>query len=293
MPNVTHMKPKTTTKPQTQTSKSNNAWDRISGIEFDEYIPICLYGRSGTGKTSLWSTFPGPILVLVCSNAGNFGELKSIPLNKRREVQQIVVTNAKEIEDCIEGQKNTGKFKTVVIDHITGVQDMLLARIIGLESIPEQKSWGMATREQYGQCSLQVKGVIRKFLNLSNCNRVIVAQEVDHSKEDTAESEVLQPFIGAGLTTKLAGWLHSTVDYVCQTFLRKKQTVKESVVNGKPVKIRVKTNEIEYCLRTAPDDVYASKFRMPLGSDPLPSCIVNPTYEKIISLINGESGKSK
>jgi hypothetical protein len=46
-------------------------------------------------------------------------------------------------------------------------------------------------------------------------------------------------------------------------------------------------NEHEYCLRTAVDGVYMTKFRAVKGR-PVPPVIVDPSYEKIMQVIRGE-----
>ena len=49
----------------------------------------------------------------------------------------------------------------------------------------------------------------------------------------------------------------------------------------------VRGRGVEYCLRTEPHDVYMTKFRRPGGKD-LPEVIVNPTYDKVKALIDGD-----
>jgi hypothetical protein len=66
--------------------------------------------------------------------------------------------------------------------------------------------------------------------------------------------------------------------------------VKEKNVNGKTTQIRVKTREVEYCLRTGPHPVYCTKFRLPKGN-PLPESIVDPDYDKIMTIIRGQSAE--
>jgi hypothetical protein len=56
-------------------------------------------------------------------------------------------------------------------------------------------------------------------------------------------------------------------------------------VNGKEVSRWVRGTGVEYCLRTEPHEVFQTKFRMP--GDDIPDCIVDPTYDKVVSLING------
>lgn len=279
--------------------KTGTILDQIQPMEFDdeEGIKILLYGRTATGKTTLWSTFPAPILAIICSGGQRPGELKSIntPQNRRR-IETVTVKNSLDLVALAKYQAETNHYKTVVIDHVTGLQDHILAEILGMEVIPAQKSWGLATQQQYGICTAQCKEHLRSFLSLS-CNVVIVGQEkvsnIDEDKlgvrEDAMESNMLQPFVSVELTPKLAGWLPPACDYVCQMVIRAR--VEEKVIkigNQTQTKLVRIPNEVDYCLRTAPHDIYASKFRIPRERVPeLPEFIVDPSYDKIMKLIKG------
>lgn len=268
-------------------------WDRIKPIGFDPDDGICvlLYGDSGTGKTTVWSTFPGPILAMLCSGGLNPGELRSVDTEENRDrIQEVVIYNSKEVMELVDGMEERDyPYKTIVLDHISGLEDKVLAEILNMEELPAQKSWGLASREEYGQCTLECKSILKKMLGL-HCNVVIVAHERIHGNKEETGSDVIQAKVGAGVAPKLAGWLHGAVDYIGQCFKRRKVEVRErEVMQGKKKitkMVRVPTDEIEYCLRTAAHDVYTTKFRKPKGA-PLPAAIVDPDYDKILSIIKG------
>ena len=268
--------------------------DRITDIGFtaDDPIQIMLYGRSGTGKTTLWSTFPKPILAIVCSGSMKSGELRSIDTAENRKVvRQVVLENSNEIDELANHVKTTGAFRTVVLDHATGFQDMVLKEILGINELPIQKSWGLATQQQYGQCTMRCKQLMNGLLSCG-ANAVIVAQERQFGGGDEETRDAIAPVIGAGLSPSLAGWLNSAVDYIGQTFIKQKEVVKEvKVGQGANVKIiqqRVKVpGQVEYCLRTLPDPIYTTKFRVPKGMEL--KDLVDPTYGSIMELIRGQS----
>ena len=193
------------------------------------------------------------------------------------------------MREIVEHVKTAGTFKTLVVDHVSGLQDLVLKEILGLDELPAQKSWGMASRENYGTCTLQCKELIRALLNLSG-NVVLIAHE--RSFGDGTESDLIAPTIGAAVAPSLAGWLNGAVDYVCQTFIRQKEVVKK-VTTGqgklqKTVEIREKVKGVEYCLRTGPDAVYTTKFRLPrTETDRVPDAIADPNYTKLIKAIRG------
>lgn len=268
--------------------KSSSVIDRISGIEFDEDEGLCcvVYGKSGTGKTTFAGTFPGPILWIVCSAGKRPGELRSLdtPENSDR-IQKVVLEKPEEMLELAEYQANEDVYKTIVVDHVTAFQDLVLAQILDLKNIPEQKSWGLASQQQYGQCTLQCKELMRPFLDLS-CNRIFIAQERDFSKEES--SDLIMPTVGAAVSPALAGWLNSSCDYLVNTLIRP-ETIAKKIKVGKKVKTTYEeTGKVEYCLRVAPHQVYMTKFRIPKGKA-LPEMLVDPDYDKLYKLIKGKA----
>lgn len=261
--------------------------DRIAPMSFDddEGIKILLYGRSGSGKTTLWGTFPGPILSIIRSGGKKPGELRSLdtPAN-RKKIQQVVLGESKEVMDLVKYQEEEQKFKTLVLDHSTGLQDLVLAEILGLDpdDMPVQKSWGLATQQQYGQCTAQCKEYLRALLGLS-CNVVIIAQEREFNTDNEA-AEFLAPTVGAALSPSLTGWLNTAVDYICQTYIRQKTEIVTTKINGKEHQTLKKTKGVDYCLRVGPDAVYTTKFRQPKGYE-LPEAIIDPDYKKLMEQI--------
>jgi hypothetical protein len=178
---------------------------RITDMEFSDGIKINLYGRSGTGKTTLWSTFPAPILALICSGGQQPGELKSIatPENKKR-IKQLVIQEPHDIQDAVDLLiAKPDLFKTVVLDHASGLQDLILKGLLGLDAIPVQYSWGLATQQQWGAVGIQVKESLRALLNLPH-NVVIVAQERDFNT-DGDSSLGLTPYVASALMPSVVG----------------------------------------------------------------------------------------
>lgn len=263
--------------------------DRISPVTFDEEdgISVLLYGLSGSGKTTLWATFPGPILAMLRSGGTKPGELRSLNAEQRKKTKTVTLQSSEELRMLVEYQKEEQPYKTLVLDHASGFQDLVLSEILGLDDVPVQKTWGLAKQQEYGQCALQVKESLSKLLSL-NCNVVIIAQERDFSKEDAkAEEFDVTPTIGAALMPSITGWLNPACDYVCEMFKRSKTVRNVQTINGKEVEMaRKRTGEIEYCLRTGPHEVYMTKFRVPKGHK-LPSVIVDPDYDKLMKAIRG------
>lgn len=269
-----------------KTVRKKGVIDRIQPIGFDddEGIKITLYGKSGTGKTTLWSSFPSPILAIICSGGSRPGELRSIntPENKKR-IKAVTIEESSEIAELVEHQKETEQFKTIVLDHSSGLQDLKLKEILGIEELPAQLGWGVAQQQDWGQCALQVKETLRSLLSLS-CNVVIIAQEREFNTDRDSDDLIL-PYVGAALTPSITGWLNPACDYIAQTFIRNKVIKKRRKVGKKVVVTEQKGEGVEYCLRVGPDEVFTTKFRVPGGVTE--NIIVDPDFEKINSLIQG------
>ncbi len=272
---------------------NDDAWGAAAGMR------MLVWGQTGTGKTTLASTFPDPILWLVCSGGKRPGELKSIdtPENRKR-IRPVILGSVGDLFNEVWGSlinpspvrcySDINKYKchysSVVLDHASGLQDMAFREILGLEELPVQKGWGMATQQQYGQLAAQVKDAMLKLLNLS-ANVVILAQERVFGED--SNSDIIRPTVGAALTPSIASWLYPSCDYVVQTFLQPKKVRSVMNVAGKEVVTERRDKGVDYCLRVGPHDVYQTKFRLPRGIT-LPEYIVDPSYQGLQNLIAGK-----
>ena len=279
-PVVTRQDPNriTTNKPVGRVlSSMASAWDMTS------YLKMLVYGKSGTGKTTFWSSFPGNIVAFICSGSSQPGELKSINTKEMRaRITPVVVTESTQMAPAIK-EISTSSFGVVVLDHISGLQDLILKEILGLEEIPTVKNWGIATQKEYGNCVTKTKEIVRALLSL-NKHIVIIGQERDFGGD--SEEGIINPIVGAEVMPSMLRWLNPACDYVVQTFIRPKMEGVKTKVGDKEITTTKRGKGVEYCLRTEPHDIYTTKFRIPKGR-PLPEVIVDPTYDKIVKIIEG------
>jgi hypothetical protein len=268
--------------------KKGGVLSRISDVELPDAVSMLIYGGSGTGKTRTVSTFPGKILHIICSGGAQSGELRSVSLEARKKIKQIRPENGEEALELMAMLKEDSgsTYNTVVLDHVSGFQDLILAEVLG-RPVPAQKSWGLCTREQWGICSGRCKSILRELLDLP-INRVILGQE--KTGEPAEDSELEVPYVGVALIPTLSGWLYPECDYICQTFKRGRR---ERIVTklGKGDKAVEKESwkrlpGVEYCARIGPHSEVTTKWRVPEGCE-LPDYIVNPTYDKFMEVING------
>lgn len=246
-------------------------------------LKIVGYGRAKTGKTWMACTFPKPLLLLAPENGSltvaQVKGVKFLPIESITMMKQLV-------DELATGRSG---FASIVLDNLTVLQDLSLCEILNIKKMPEQKSWGIATRDQWGQSALQTKELVRSILDLEG-NKVIIAHERnfsenDNGKENLAFGEV--PFVGPSATKSVTAWLNGACDYIVQTYLRPKIKVTTIEVLGEKITREEPTGEFEYCLRIGPHSVYQTGFRAPKTDKPMPNDLVNPTYEKIMEVIKG------
>lgn len=292
MPKPVQQKPPVQSVNHKSRIQTSNVIDRIKPIGFDdnEGIKITIYGRSGTGKTQLWSTFPKPILAVICSGGFKPGELRTIDTPENRKlIDAVVITRCEELDEIIAYQHSKRKYATTVLDHASGFQDLALKEIRGWDEIPAQRPIIADNKATWGKVADKCKDHLRNLLGL-DCHVAIVAQERNFTDDDNEDS-VIMPFVGPAMIPSLTGWLNPASDYVCQTFIRQRMVAKTLTIGeGKAAKQKVimekVKGEVDFCLRTAPDPVYMSKFRVPKGvSLKLPKVIVDPDFDKIYGLI--------
>lgn len=254
--------------------------DRIAPISNHGGVKLNVYGRGKTGKTRLACSFPKPLLLV-----GTEDGTKSVA--KVKGVRFVRLYNSEELGIITEMLKG-GSFKTMVLDTAGGLQDMMMKELKGWDEMPVQRSFGMAERGDWMQVGTWWKERIRALVDLAentSLNVVIIAHERNFTEENSGD--LMLPTVGAALTPTVAAWLNGAVDYVCQTFIRQvEEEVEVELAGIKQVMIQ-KTNKAEYCLRVGPHPIFVTGFRLP-DDIVLPDVIVDPTFDKINALIQGD-----
>ena len=268
--------PKGRPLPPVRPDEPPSAWGAVGSIR------MLLYGQSGSGKTTFWATFPGPILALVCSGSKRPGELKSIDTPEyRAKIDARIVSTTDQFKQMLERSKD---YATVVLDHCSGFQDLALRELLGMEELPAQKSWGMANQETWGICNRMCADAFKTLLDLP-AHIILVAQE-RHFGDENVSAEIAAPTVSAALTPGLEGWLRPACDYVVRTFIKPVMTDIETEVGGQTVTTRQRGKGVLYALQTGPHDIFRTKFRVPRGT-PLPDDVVDPSYDKLAKLLRG------
>lgn len=238
------------------------------------------YGRSGTGKTTIASSFPKPLLLLDVSDEGT---------DSIADIEDIQVRDIEEWDDLEHTYwwlvKNPDAYKTIVIDTVTQLQSKCVEKILAAKKKDASRAgeWGSMTKGEWGDVARAMKTWLERFRSLP-MEVVFLAQDrVFNFDDDSGDSEEqLAPEVGPRLSPSVASALNAMVSVIGNTFTREKVRSKKGE-NGKIVEKR----KIEYCLRVGPNPVYVTKLRKPKVIE-APAFIVDPTYEDLIEAIKGE-----
>ena len=273
----------------------------------EERVKVCIYGRNGSGKTTISCQFKRPILIIssepgATGGAMSVSNIPGVSLNqvsknllgqdasgqwldatdkrcvRRDKVKGSakVVALANELLDIQQrGQKCP--FETVVYDTVTSLQDVILAELMNLPKVPEMLSWGFVPDGMYQQRAEKLRETIRPLLDLNNCNVVILAQEKDHNAQEDrgGRSKLLHTmqqgsFMAPALGATNAEWLQTACGYVIQIY--EDEVMQEIVVpavdaNSQPTTQRLGTGKRQRHLRLLYHPNFAARGRWQYNRD--------------------------
>lgn len=262
-----------------------NPLDRITAVKQvqREGLKFSIYGRPKTGKTRVAASFPKPVMFIATEDGtesiGPADDVDMCLIQKTDEIR-ILVDHA-----CKGGLSKQSRkpYQSIALDNATQMQSMLLAEMLGLDHIPIQHARGAVQNVDNQEYSMRTKELLAYLLKFKG-NVIFLAHEKNHT-EDGTQSDLIIPTIGSSVSKAVANWLNGVCSYVCQTFIREEK-VQQDVGGG--VMMETGTGKGQYCLRIGAHPIYMTGFRVPPGRDKyVPDAIVNPTYDKIMEVING------
>lgn len=239
--------------------------------ERPDHFSILIYGRSGTGKTALASTWPKPLLLLDINEKGT-DTIAKVP-----GIDVISIEEWNEIEEVywyLKTGKGAQKYKTVVIDQITQMQDLAMAQVKAESS---KEGDDLISRREWGQISGKMKTWLFSYRDLIDTGLYVVFVAHERSSEVEGVEDQIDPTIGARLMPSLSSAVNGAVSAIGNTFIR------EHYEGQGKDKIR----EVMYGLRIGPHAYYTTKIRRPVEFV-APDFIVNPSFEKIQKIVRGE-----
>lgn len=212
------------------------------------------YGWSGTGKTVLASTFPKPVLFIDVNDRGS----NSIVGTEGCYVANV--TTLEELYSVIESLEEDCRFKTVVVDTISQVQDLVLNDVLATEGETSQRVWGKVGGD--------TKDLLSRIRDL-NAITVFLAQ-IRESKQAGAIVEASPSLNGPQV-------LPSISKAVCSwAYLIGVTRIRESTKNP---------DQLVHTLLIGPDLDYITKYRVPKERK-VPRELGNVTYGSLQKVLN-------
>ncbi len=253
--------------------KSGDILNRIQPVkETESFLTMLLYGRSGTGKTTIACTCPSPVLLMDFKDRGT-DSVRDVP-----GVKVLYVNDWEDIPALYWALKKSNNYKTVVLDTISGMQSLAINKV---RADNNKEDTEPLSKREWGEISGIMSQWIMAYRDLP-MHVVFTAQDrvkAPSADEEDLESEEgqIDPEVGPAVIPSVAKTVNAAVKVIGNTYI--KQFSKEE--NGK---ITVKTR---WMLRLGPHPYYITKVRSP-KSFLKPDGIIDPTYEKIVKIMKGE-----
>lgn len=226
---------------------------------------VVLYGKSASGKTKVGSTFPKPMLYVKIGDDG---------VNTIKKVSGISVIEPKtiaELKQVFEELENDKTYKSVFVDTFS-----LLVNEWKNESVI--KKGKKMTQQLWGDLMTETEELIRLAHKLSKKKWVILSgHEVTDSIEGM-EDELL-PDVRISISKGARTYIEGMANFGIHTVKIQKEIIDKATGETKEV--------VKYAADIGPNPYYWTKFQI----DPkikLPSRMINPSYEKIMKLIEEE-----
>lgn len=256
-------------------SKKSSLEDRfVDLLDLDTPTIITLYGRPGTGKTTIACTGPKPLLLIDVKDKGTDS-------GKREDLEpgDITVFELENFDEIYEVydyiQDNPERFKSVVIDHMTALQDFCYQKVMDEEG-KSKMSQGM-----YGTAGSYLKEVINLYKGLTDLGITPIFNCQDRMESGDGEGEdQLLPEVGPGLMPSVARTLCAASRVIGHTYQF------ENVEKLDGAKVR---RNIEFRLRLGPNPYYITKVTRPVGTL-CPMFLVDASYNDIMKIVKGGWG---
>lgn len=262
-------------------SKKSSLEDRfVDLLDLDTPTIITLYGRPGTGKTTIACTGPKPLLLIDVKDKGtDSGKRDDL---ERGDITVFELESFDEIYDLYDYlQENPDRFKAVVIDHMTALQEMCHLKV------QEEESKSHMSQQMFGISAGYLKEVISLYKGLVDLGitPIFICQDRMESGDGEGEDQLL-PEVGPQMMPSVARNLCAASRVIGHTY----QFEKVEKLEGAKVR-----RSIEFRLRLGPNPYYITKVTRPVGT-PCPMFLVDGTYQDIMKIVRGkwtEEGKVK
>jgi hypothetical protein len=234
-------------------------------------LAVLGYGRSGTGKTTFASTFPKPLLLLDIREKGT-DSISNVP-----NVEIAHIGKWEDFEAVYWYLSKGGhKFKTVVVDQITQLQDLGIIKAMKDDGKEPEEA---ISKRNWGQAAGLMKTWLLNYRDLMDAgiHVVFLAHDRATTTDDDSGVDQIDPTVGARIMPSVASFLNGAVKVIGNTFIRETFSLQN----------KRKVRQVEFAMRIGPHSIYTTKTRSPVGISS-PDIIVNPSFDKLVAVLQGE-----
>ena len=228
-----------------------------------------LWGRSGSGKTELLSTFPKPILYIQIGDDG------SNTIASKEDIKAIRARSPGHVKDLLTEAQKDRKYATVAVDTFS----LIVNEWTDENAVKKKKRM---TQQMWGDLKVDQEELIKLAYVLAEKKCVVLTCHEATDSIEGHEDEIapdIRPSVSKGARTYLEGM----ANYGIHLAVVLKE---EEDGEGNTVEVPV------YIAHLASNPYYWVKTQKPKEVR-LPKSVKNPTYNKIMRLMRGERANGK
>lgn len=220
------------------------------------------WGKSGTGKTKFVASFPKPLLYI---RVGDDGSNTIANVDGIKAIHAETLEQLKEIGKELQKDK---KFVSVAVDTFSMITNVWID-----QNITQKKK--KMTQQAWGDLKVETEELIKIFHEVAATHIVALTCHESNDSIEGMEDEIIPDF--RPNTTKGARtYLEGMANYGIHMAKMKKTVIKDGV----------EKEVVRYVGQLGANSYYWTKLQI----DPdikVPEAVVNPTYDKIMKIING------
>lgn len=247
---------------------------------YGENFVDLIYGRSGTGKTSLALSYPKPLLLV------DINDRAYLAARGMKGVDVEIITHWQDFERLAEKAAKKD-YATRLWDTATGLQ-LMCARHVAVtygkskkKEAPKVIKYGTLTLQQWGEVAVLMQSALLDWRDMDGdlvitCQEKIIKEDVDSDKVSEHEEEAKIVEVVPNLIPSLVNVFCSASTLVGRMFIQEI----ERKVDGK-FKL-----EFKHSLRVGPHPYIYTNVKKPVDEE-IPDIISNVTHKKLERLIYG------
>lgn len=223
-----------------------------------------LWGKSGSGKTHMLSTFPKPILYLQYGDDGT-GTIEDVD-----GIDVIVIEDQKHLENLLEEARLDDYYETIAVDTFS----LFVNEWIDENAVQKKKK---VTMQMWGDLKTDTEKLIKMAKTLSRYKITVLTCHEATDAIEGMEDEIMpdvRPSVSKGART----YLESMANFGIHTTVIEKEVTKKDGTTETVAR---------HAAHIAPNPYYWTKLQKP-AEIKVPKIVLNPTYDKIIKLMKGE-----